>query len=283
MQLTKFAVYESDRVKKWQEGLKEWDGSISERMINDRAEDEFWQQYLEKMSFNSVNDPVVKQLQQELLAFLNPNDSVMEIGPGWGNYTFSIADYVKELTCMDCSPSIIRYLQTQSDARSNLKFIEGKWEYERLTDSYDAVVGINCFYRMHNIVDGLLNMNDSANRLAVIGMSTGPEKPHYVELHRKLGYEIKWRRKEYIDLLNILYELGIYADCKLVPITKTVTYETYEDLIKKNSTKVLSKDIDKLETEKIILQHVKKINGRYEYTYQYHMAFIYWKPIKRTR
>ncbi|MCJ7992024.1 hypothetical protein MUB15_27340 [Priestia sp. OVS21] len=83
MQLTKFSVYESDRVKKWQEGLKEWDGSISERMINDRAEDEFWQQYLEKMSFNSVNDPVVKQLQQELLAFLNPNDSVMEIGPGW--------------------------------------------------------------------------------------------------------------------------------------------------------------------------------------------------------
>ncbi|MGB8461060.1 MAG: SAM-dependent methyltransferase, partial [Priestia megaterium] len=62
MQLTKFSVYESDRVKKWQEGLKEWDGSISERMINDRAEDEFWQQYLEKMSFNSVNDPVVKQL-----------------------------------------------------------------------------------------------------------------------------------------------------------------------------------------------------------------------------
>ena len=48
MQLTKFAVYESDRVKKWQEGLKEWDGSISERMINDKAEDEFWQQYLEK-------------------------------------------------------------------------------------------------------------------------------------------------------------------------------------------------------------------------------------------
>ncbi|WVE37796.1 SAM-dependent methyltransferase, partial [Priestia megaterium] len=67
------------------------------------------------------------------------------------------------------------------------------------------------------------------------------------------------------------------------PITKTVTYETYEDLIKKNSTKVLSKDVDKLETEKIILQHVKKINDTYEYTYQYHMAFIYWKPIKRTR
>lgn len=71
MQLTKFSVYESDRVKKWQEGLKEWDGSISKRMIDDRAEDEFWQHYLEKMSFSSENDPVVKQLQQELLAFFD--------------------------------------------------------------------------------------------------------------------------------------------------------------------------------------------------------------------
>ena len=76
MQLTKFSVYESERVKKWQEGLKEWDGSISKRMIDDRAEDEFWQHKPE-------NDPVVKQLQQELLAFFSFFYAVMEIGPGW--------------------------------------------------------------------------------------------------------------------------------------------------------------------------------------------------------
>ena len=42
-----------------------------------------------KMSFDSENDPVVKQLQQELLAF-ESSDSVMEIGPGWEIIRFQL-------------------------------------------------------------------------------------------------------------------------------------------------------------------------------------------------
>lgn len=120
---------------------------------------------------------------------------------------------------------------------------------------------------MYNIVEGFLNMNDLVNCLVVIGMLMGSEKFYYVELYRKFGYEIKWCCKEYIDLLNILYELGIYVDCKLVFIIKMVIYEMYEDFIKKNLIKVFFKDIDKLEIEKIILYYVKKINGIYEYMY----------------
>lgn len=70
---------------------------------------------------------------------------------------------------------------------------------------------------MSEIGHTLLKMNDSAARLAIVGMTTGPEKPHYMELKQR-GYTINLRRRDYIHILNVLYQLGILADCKIVKL-----------------------------------------------------------------
>lgn len=38
-------------------------------------------------------------------------DTILEIGPGWGNYTFMLAELCRELTCVDISPDVLRFLQ----------------------------------------------------------------------------------------------------------------------------------------------------------------------------
>ncbi|WP_235867395.1 class I SAM-dependent methyltransferase [Priestia abyssalis] len=268
----------------WKENMKEWDGTLSNRMIHDEHEEDFWHSFLEKKKQNGEGyiNSYAYRIQEELLTLLNINDRVVEIGPGWGNYTFCTAEKVKHLTCVDSSQSVIRFLrdETEKQQLNNVSFIHGKWEQLNLEQRYDVVFGINCYYRVSDIGEALLKMNDAASRLAVAGMTSGPEKPHYLDLHRERGYSIKFRRRDYIHLQNILYQLGIMANCKMIEIPKTSTYSSYESLIKDNVSKILTKDYKEQEVEQALSPYVTEKDGRYEYSYTFHAALLYWKPIK---
>jgi len=47
---------------------------------------------------------------------------------------------------------------------------------------------------MYDIGNALLKMNESANRLVIAGMTTGLEKPYYMELYQ-MGYKINLKRQ----------------------------------------------------------------------------------------
>ncbi|WP_018393611.1 class I SAM-dependent methyltransferase [Bacillus sp. 37MA] len=268
----------------WKENMKEWDGTLSNRMIHDEAEEGFWHSFMEKkkqMGGDYINSYAYR-IQEELLTLLRTNDRVVEIGPGWGNYTFCVAENVKHLTCVDSSQSVINFLSDESEKHqlNNVSFINDKWEHISMKESYDVVFGVNCYYRISNIEESLLKMNKVASRLAIVGMTSGPEKPHYVNLHREQGYSIKFRRRDYIHLQNILYQLGIMANCKIIEIPSVSIYPSYESLIRDNVSKILTKDYNKQEVEQALSPYVIEKDGRYEYPYTFHAALIYWKPIK---
>lgn len=268
----------------WKENMKEWDGTLSNRMINDEEEDDFWKSFLEKKQQNGEVDinSYAYSIQEELLTLLHTNDHVMEIGPGWGNYTFCVAENVKQITCVDVSQSIIGFLKDKTEKRqlNNISFIHGKWERLNIEQTYDVVFGVNCYYRISDIGAALLKMNQAASRLVIAGMTSGPEKPHYIDLHREQGYSIKFRRRDYIHLQNILYQLGIMANCRIIEIPRVSIYESYEALIRDNVSKILTKDYNRQEVEQALSRYVIEKEGKYEYSYTIHAALLYWKPVK---
>jgi hypothetical protein len=259
--------------------MKDHNGNMPKRMIDDEVEEAFWSSMLEKKK-QQKPDPYAQVVQRELLSLLNGDDHVLEIGPGWGNYTFSIADNVQTLTCIDSSKSIVQFLESQAAAKNvhNMKLIHGKWESEKQIEKYSVVFGFNCYYRMFDIGKALLKMNESAQRLAIVGMTTGPEKPHYMDLHKK-GYKINLRHRDYIHLLNVLYQLGIMANCKIVKLQSKKSYLSYEELIQDNTTKILDTNYNGDEVETVINRYVSEKDGKYEYIYPFHAALLYWNPI----
>lgn len=268
-----------DYIELWQESMKDQNGHIPERLRDDRAEEAFWASMMEKKTSHK-SDPYAIAVQQELLPLLHSSDHVLEIGPGWGNYTFDIADYVQKLTCVDSSRSIVEFLESQAAAKGvrNMELICDKWESDKESEKYDVVFGFNCFYRMYDIGKALLKMNESANRLAIAGMTTGPEKPHYMELHQ-MGYSINLRRRDYIHILNVLHQLGIMASCKMVKLQSRKSYSSYEQLVKDNITKISDAHYNIQEVERVLNQYVTEKNGTYEYVYPFHAALMYWEPV----
>lgn len=268
-----------DYIRLWKESMIDHDGNIPKRLKDDQAEEAFWSSMLERKK-QHIPDPYAQVVERELLPLLNIDDHVLEIGPGWGNYTFAIADKVRKLTCIDSSKSIVQFLESQAAAKGvhNMQLIHEKWESEEEREKYDVVFGFNCYYRMHDIGKTLLKMNKSANRLVIAGMTTGPEKPHYIEL-QQMGYKINLRRRDYIHILNVLYQLGILVNCKIVKLKSKKSYSSYEELIRDNTTKILDTHYNGHEVETIINKYVLEQDGKYEYVYPFHAALMYWNPL----
>lgn len=265
---------------KWQEGIRDWEGNLPERMVNDQSEERFWQELLKKKNNAGEPDPYAIEVMKYVSSLLSDEDDLLEIGPGWGNYTFSLAEQVKKLTLVDSSSVILDFLKQLLHKRTimDVEFIHEKWEHINLSKDYDVIFGFNCFYRMFKIKEALLHIHKHSQRLAIIGMTTGPIQPHYLELHREYGYDVKFPRKDYIDLLNLLYNLGIYADCKVIPLTRRQEYSTYEECLEKNRSKILTRDIDVSLVENVLSKYIVRENGRYFYQNEYNAAVISWRP-----
>lgn len=261
-----------DFEKAWQEGMHDWQGNMPERMVDDTLEEDFWRQSMQRKKPKQTDAHAVP-IFDAMKAHISPNDSVLEIGPGWGNYTFPLEDHAASLSCVDSSESVLSYLAQYTNA----ELIHGKFETLPLAP-HDVVVGVNCFYRMYHMNATLQKMNALARKKAIIGMTTGPIQPHYEVLDKQFGYAIKYPRRDYIEILNMLYQLGIFADCQMLPLERVYTYPTKEALLTAQSKKIRDNAYKLEHVEQALADFVTYDGEQYSYKHRFYAAIISWTP-----
>ncbi|MDV6377400.1 methyltransferase domain-containing protein [Sporosarcina sp. GW1-11] len=266
-----------DFEKFWKEGMLDWQGKMPERMVDDELEEAFWAQSIKKKTYKQIDD-YAEKIYEKMKQHIPQDASCMEIGPGWGNYTFQLSEDVKSLTLVDGSESVLAYLKQYYETDAPVQFVYSKWE-EAQIEPHDVVVGVNCFYRIYEMKAALKKMNEFAKKRAIIGLTTGPIQPHYVVLDKQYGYKIKYPRRDYIAILNILYQLGIYADCEMVKLERTYRYDTSEQLYEAQSKKILSSQFEVAHVKSSLTPFITLEDDQYVYRHPFYAAIISWEPL----
>ncbi|WP_223588119.1 methyltransferase domain-containing protein [Neobacillus bataviensis] len=267
-----------DFEKLWKEGMLDWHGKMPERMIDDVLEEAYWAQSMKKKTYKQT-DNYAKKIYEKMKQHIPKNSTCIEIGPGWGNYTFQLHQDVKSLTLVDGSESVLAYLKQYFENDTNVQFVYSKWE-EAQIEQHDFVIGVNCFYRMYEMNAALKKMNSLAKKRAIIGLTTGPIQPHYVILDEQFGYDIKHPRRDYITIVNMLYQLGIYANCEMLKLEREYRYDTLQQLYEAQSKKILSPRFDMAHVKASLARFIAMEDGQYVYRYSFYAAIISWEPVK---
>ncbi len=257
----------------WQEGMHDWHGQMPVRMVDDALEEAFWAASMSKKKPRQT-DHYAEKIVEVIKQHIDSTDTVLEIGPGWGNYTFPLEQYAASVTCVDSSESVLAYLKTHTN---NTQFVHAKFEEANL-EQHDVVIGVNCFYRMYYMNQTLLKMNRLARKRAIIGMTTGPIQPHYNVLHDKYGYAIKFPRRDYIEILNMLYQLHIFADCQMIPLVREYRYDSKEGLLAAQSKKIIDTSYDLAHVEEALEPFITIEGKEYVYRHTFYAAVISWTP-----
>lgn len=96
----------------WRDALRDEEGRYSERTLSDEAERRFWKSYFHGKK-QILTDPYSEDVWTAVRQILGERhfQRILEIGPGWGNYTLRLAALAKEISCVDISPDVLDYVQ----------------------------------------------------------------------------------------------------------------------------------------------------------------------------
>lgn len=278
-----YGVKFEDFGSRWREAMKEYAGGYSRRTTSDTAEKHFWAEFFEERKEHAPDKyslPIGKEIERIISSYAPC--SILEIGPGWGNYTFILEKMSTAMACTDISEDVLHFISCEAaKKKATIKTIPAKWE-EYQEGCYDVVFGFNCFYRMREIEVCLQKINDMADKLCVIGMTSGPEQEYFREMEEVLGLEIKYHRLDYIYLTNILYQLGIDCNVKIVPLEKDYVFDSFEAACRSAASRILTLDYDRKELKQLLGKYIRKNEkGQYHYLHKYTGAILYWEPVKK--
>ena len=291
LRATNRADLRSDFSQLWREALKQEDGTYSRRLSDDQAEKEFWHHFMQKKS-RYQQDSWAHVIMREVKNLLAPCSihTIMEIGPGWGNFTMELADCCDTLTCVDISEDVLEYISraAREMGKKNIFSICSKWENMRYQDNRsDVVFGYNCFYRMLDLRESLAIMNQIGTKLCIMGMSVEAMTPYDRELQEQLGANVIYDKKDYIHFVNILYQMGIDANVKIIPLSKELVWSSWEQAVSHVVSRI--RDGESLmenhrdTVERILGKYFQQeADGSWHYRLRYRGALVWWEPVAPT-
>lgn len=195
------------------------------------------------------------------LDILSKNDTVLDIGCGEGTITIPIAKKVKSVTGIDSAENMLKILNEKSNKENinNVNTILKPIEEIRYKDigNYDVVVASRSLNSIIPIKETLKEINKIANKYVFITLF-GPEN---WKLEREFQEYIGNDPKDfpaYTYLINILYNMGIYANVERMDIKSYREYDTIEDAMDNGKFRVDLLNDEEIEELKIYLNKVLK-------------------------
>lgn len=195
------------------------------------------------------------------LDILSKNDTVLDIGCGEGTITIPITKKVKSVTGIDSAENMLRILNEKCDKENidNINTILKPIEEIRYEDigNYDAVVASRSLNSIIPIKETLEEINKIANKYVFITLF-GPEN---WKLEREFQEYIGNDPKDfpaYTYLINILYNMGIYANVERMNIKSYREYDTIEDAMDNGKFRVDLLNDEEIEKLKVYLNKVLK-------------------------
>ncbi|WP_042707942.1 class I SAM-dependent methyltransferase [Methanobrevibacter wolinii] len=195
------------------------------------------------------------------LDILSKNDTVLDIGCGEGTITIPIAKKVKSVTGIDSAENMLKILNEKSNKENinNVNTILKPIEEIRYKDigNYDVVVASRSLNSIIPIKETLKEINKIANKYVFITLF-GPEN---WKLEREFQEYIGNDPKDfpaYTYLINILYNMGIYANVERMDIESYREYDTIEDAMDNGKFRVDLLNDEEIEELKIYLNKVLK-------------------------
>ena len=251
------------------------------RMRDDQAEREFWRKFMARKTGYAPTPSSIQVVERFLLPQIRilGIETVLEWGPGWGNYTIPLAQNCRRVDCVDISPDVLAFLEKigREQGCQNIHTIQSKWEDYRSEERYDLVFGYNCFYRQVDLAECLLRMNRAAKKLCVAGMSSGLA-PIWVRELAQAGMPRSWEWKDYPYFAGVLYQMGIFANVTVFPYKHEYVYGDMETMLREECGRWAEEHRE--QAEKILRRHFTQAeDGTWHGTAQYHSGLVWWAPV----
>ena len=174
----------------------------------------------------TISDPFYLFLSRHV----TPEHSILDVGAGTGRFTLALAPLAAHVTALEPNASMLNYLREEIATRNlaNVTLLQSTWEHAPVDLRADLVVCSHVLYPILEIVPFLEKLNMASTqvcylylRATAIDAITAPFWQHFHGSER-------CQPPGYIHALDVLYELGIYANVEVVAAPVILGYPSLQ-------------------------------------------------------
>jgi len=163
---------------------------------------------------STADDPLFLKICSEV----TPQMSVLDVGAGTGRYTLALAPLARQVTAVEPNAAMLDFLR--NDARehgaTNISCVQATWQDAPGDLHADIAICSHVLYPIMDIVPFLAKLQAASLRACYISMRATPFDAITAPLWRHFHGDERCFPPSYIQALDILYELGIYANVEVV-------------------------------------------------------------------
>ncbi|HET9921572.1 MAG TPA: class I SAM-dependent methyltransferase [Ktedonobacteraceae bacterium] len=221
----------SDAVERWQHMLdaraRQMDAAYARL---GRTSADFWDRrargYHRSTRETAQNDPFFQRVRAEV----TPETTVLDVGAGTGRFTLALAPLAQHVTAVEPSAAMLGYLRqdAQDAGLTNISYVQYTWQEAPVDLHADIVICSHVLYPIRDIEPFLAKLRAATDRACyiyhratAIDMLTAPIWRHFHGSERQYP-------PAYIHVLDVLFEMGIYAEVEIVKLLPTLRYPSLD-------------------------------------------------------
>ncbi len=195
----------------------------------------YWDRKAKAFNRRVMKQRGLAELQVACLS-LQPHEIVLDVGAGTGRLAIPMARVASSVTALDRSGGMLACLREnmQAEGIANIKCIQKDWEDLDVTElpQHDVVVSSNSL-GVNNLKAALTKMDMMSKRAVYIFTFTDRRRDE--GLNALLMPKHLWRSSswpaDYLIIYNLLADLGIYADIKILNWELFERYSSLDDAV----------------------------------------------------
>jgi SAM-dependent methyltransferase len=229
------------------------------RAVQEDGEESYWSENALSYDRRRAADGAFKAELDLITGLLEPTGSLLEIGAGTGAFTLPLARQTRRVTAVEPSPSMRQVLgdKLAQEEIANVHLIEAKWQ-DAQVEPADAVLASGCSYVFYDIEAAVRKMMDNARRVLILTAGDWGYWSPYKEAARALNVPPPVIGPGFIQLYNVLYQLGIYANVAVFRQQRELMYESMEHAVQLWSKRLALPEGRKSELRAYIEENAKR-------------------------
>jgi len=195
-----------------------------------RSSADFWDRrasgYHRSTKDTVAHDPFYLRLRQVLTA----QTDILDVGAGTGRFTLALAPYVKDITVVEPNAAMLNYLRQDASEQelTNISYIQTTWQDAPDDLQADVVICSHVLYPIRDIVPFLTKLQAATRDTCYIYMRATHIDALTADIWRHFHGEERRLPPGYISALDVLYEIGIYANVEIVKIQSSLRFPSLD-------------------------------------------------------
>ncbi len=173
-----------------------------------------------------VHNPLLLKLRTEVTS----QTMLLDVGAGTGRFALQLAPLAKQVMAVEPNAAMLSYARqaAQTQHISNISFIPTTWQAAPADLQADIVLCSHVLYPIWDIDTFLLKLRAATQHICYIYLRATPLDALTEHLWQHFHGTPRCLSPGYIHALDVMYELGIYADVQVVRTEVSPRYDSLD-------------------------------------------------------